>query len=477
MRYIETAFLFWTFSMLEYLSVKNFRSIKELEIKLTKLTVLIGANGSGKSNLVKLIEFIGDLPREGLNMAINKRGGREWMLPKDISRAKLKSVETELRYKTSFGPPHNKTSQLSKVEVDHAIKIKFKSEGLPYVAAEELVFHNVLHVAKLLENKEFDLLGLSADHYASTSNDSTFSIKQSKRSGVNIECSPSVNDENIKDYISWLGLPQSLEIKPRYFLPRLKKMWSSRELSSQGSRLRKKSSYSFVDENITTVLDFCGHYHRFRGEIALISRYDLLLNELRKEQNLSDADELMADGKNMPSLVKKIKAKEKAESWNRIKETFFAIAPHISQLETASLGARQEFVKFAEYELGRPVESWESSDGSLRALAVLLAIETVPAGATVIIEEPEQNLHPWAIRILMDYIVDMISKKDLQVIITTHSQQVLESAKPDEVLIASREKNIGTRFERLSEIHPDLRAHEIGDLWVKGLLGGVPKYD
>ena len=122
------------------------------------------------------------------------------------------------------------------------------------------------------------------------------------------------------------------------------------------------------------------------------------------------------------------------------------------------------------------MESWVSSDGSLRAFAILLAIETAEVGSTLIVEEPEQNLHPWAVRYLMEHIRDAIDVRGIQVIITTHSQQVLETIQPEELLVASRDSDSGTRFRRLSQLLPDnkIRMGEVGRLWVKGLLGGIP---
>jgi predicted ATPase len=44
--------------MLDYITVKGFRSIKSIEkLELGPLTVLIGANGSGKSNFVGVFRF------------------------------------------------------------------------------------------------------------------------------------------------------------------------------------------------------------------------------------------------------------------------------------------------------------------------------------------------------------------------------------------------------------------------------------
>jgi predicted ATPase len=142
-----------------------------------------------------------------------------------------------------------------------------------------------------------------------------------------------------------------------------------------------------------------------------------------------------------------------------------------TQLRTGS-----EFVEFSESKSGRGIESWETSDGSLRALAILVAVETAQNGDTIVVEEPEQNLHPWAIRALIDHIRDVISLNSIQVIITTHSEHVLERATPEEVLVASRTLEEGTTYRRVTELvkKGSVSMGEVGRLWVKGLLGGVP---
>lgn len=56
---------------------KNFRSLRDVEIELQPLNVLVGPNASGKSNFLDLIAFLGDAAREDLRPAIKKRGGFE----------------------------------------------------------------------------------------------------------------------------------------------------------------------------------------------------------------------------------------------------------------------------------------------------------------------------------------------------------------------------------------------------------------
>ncbi len=61
--------------MIERLKVVNFRSFRELEVELRPLNVLVGANASGKSNLVQVFRFLRDLARHDLENAIALQGG------------------------------------------------------------------------------------------------------------------------------------------------------------------------------------------------------------------------------------------------------------------------------------------------------------------------------------------------------------------------------------------------------------------
>jgi len=179
----------------------------------------------------------------------------------------------------------------------------------------------------------------------------------------------------------------------------------------------------------------------------------------------------------MPSVVRLLSSDaEDVESWNRLNCTLAAIAPHVVEMETSALGTGKEFVRFVEGTRRKEFDSWETSDGTLRALAILLALETSPPHTTILIEEPEQNLHPWAVRTVVDHLRQVVEEKSLQVITTTHSQQVLERAYPKEVLIALRNDQEHTEFRTLEQVlpHADIAMGEVGRLWVDGLLGGVP---
>jgi len=46
--------------MLKILKVRNYKSLKEVDIKLGKFNALIGLNASGKSNIIDCLAFLSE---------------------------------------------------------------------------------------------------------------------------------------------------------------------------------------------------------------------------------------------------------------------------------------------------------------------------------------------------------------------------------------------------------------------------------
>ena len=66
--------------MLKKLEIKGFKSIKEMQLELHALNILIGANGVGKSNFISLFRLINNIIEQNLQLYISQSGGVDSIL-------------------------------------------------------------------------------------------------------------------------------------------------------------------------------------------------------------------------------------------------------------------------------------------------------------------------------------------------------------------------------------------------------------
>ena len=119
------------------------------------------------------------------------------------------------------------------------------------------------------------------------------------------------------------------------------------------------------------------------------------------------------------------------------------------------------------------ISAMRLSDGTLRYLC-LLAILCHPAPPPLIcIEEPETGLHPDILPTIAELMIEASART--QLIVTTHSDILVSafSEIPEAVLICEKDAD-GTHFRRLEQdkLKAWLAEYELGDLWLKGELGG-----
>lgn len=82
----------------EYLRVKNYRALRDIEIKdITPLTVLLGPNGSGKSTVFDVFSFLSECFQFGLRHAWDRRGRARELK----TRGQDGAVVIELKYRES----------------------------------------------------------------------------------------------------------------------------------------------------------------------------------------------------------------------------------------------------------------------------------------------------------------------------------------------------------------------------------------
>lgn len=80
---------------LQRLRVQNFLSLQNVDVRLGDLNVLVGPNASGKSNLLKVFQFLGDTARDDLGPAVVAFGGMDQLLFRGPGAAKTIRIALE----------------------------------------------------------------------------------------------------------------------------------------------------------------------------------------------------------------------------------------------------------------------------------------------------------------------------------------------------------------------------------------------
>lgn len=121
-----------------------------------------------------------------------------------------------------------------------------------------------------------------------------------------------------------------------------------------------------------------------------------------------------------------------------------------------------------------PLVSWRLSDGTLKFLCLLAVLLEKEPAPLICIEEPEVGLHPEAIQIVAEALVE--ASERTQLIVTTHSEALIDalSDRPEDVLVTERDFDNGTQFRRLDskQLSVWLERYTLGTLWRKGEIGG-----
>lgn len=173
--------------------------------------------------------------------------------------------------------------------------------------------------------------------------------------------------------------------------------------------------------------------------------YNLNPDVIRDLQDPDPGNMLMQDGSNLTSVFRQLSSDVKKD----IEEYLAVIVPGVHRIHSRKFGPK-ETLQFRQYvvEDKDPLIFYGSdmSDGTLRALGILVALfqgdgDTQKRVPLVGIEEPEIALYPGAVAVLLDGLRDAAHRK--QVIITTHSSDLLEDKHLDVESILAVEANDG----------------------------------
>lgn len=205
-----------------------------------------------------------------------------------------------------------------------------------------------------------------------------------------------------------------------------------------------------------------GVFSRCMGTVGY---YQFAPDALRQ---LSSLEERMTwRGEGFPTFLDDI-LREDRDAFIHLEKQFYERFPHYTRITIEKHKSR--FVLYFHTARGEKLQAALVSDGVMLSLA-FLAISNCPNPPSILlIEEPENGVHHASLKEIVATLRDLSEKKQVQVIMTTHSPYLLDCVEPEEVRVFAKGKDGAVRAARLSG-HPevdDLKKHFMtGEIWTE----------
>jgi predicted ATPase len=184
---------------------------------------------------------------------------------------------------------------------------------------------------------------------------------------------------------------------------------------------------------------------------------------------------LLPDAGNLAAYLYMLRITHPRE-YQRIVETIRLVAPFFDDF--VHRPNNPEYVELEWTQVGKPDMPFKAhylSDGTLRfmCLATLLLQPTYRLPSTILIDEPELGLHPYAIHILASIFKQVAENR--QLIISTQSVELVNELSPEDIIIVEQEDGASTfkRFKQ-DDLADWLEQYSLGELWKSNVLGGRP---
>ena len=197
--------------------------------------------------------------------------------------------------------------------------------------------------------------------------------------------------------------------------------------------------------------------------------------KVKQEHNVVNNAAFQQDAGNLAAFLLRLR-ENYPEQYREIVSTVRIIAPFFDDFVLAPNENNQELIvlKWQKKGCDDIFTASQLSDGTLRfiCMATLLLQPEELMPSTIIVDEPELGLHPFAITVLAELVKSVSQRK--QLILSTQSVELLNWFDPEDVIVVDNSSQ-GSTFRRLTaeELGAWLEEdYSLGDLWNKNLFGG-----
>ena len=418
--------------MITLVEALNYRCLRYAHRPLNPFHILVGPNASGKTTFLDVIGFLSDLVSEGLEAAIADRTPNpETLLFRGLGDRLELAIEARI--------PHQLRSLTNKPELDTAryqLAIGFDDTERRFeIKAETLLLTKTAPLGNV-QRSFFPMPSVAPDSLLAN-------IRRSNNKVV-INKVPGGNDNFYSE-----THPANRGWAPSFKL-------GSRK-SALGNLVADSDSYpvaTWLREYLTTG----------------VQRFVLNSFTIRRPSPPTRIAGFLPDGSNLPWVVASLQRRD-GERYRAWVEHLQTALPDLVDITTFERPEDRHCYMVYEYRGGFQVPSWLVSDGTLRLTALTLPAYVTDLEGIYLVEEPENGIHPLAVKTVYDSLSSMY---EAQLLMATHSPVVLSSANMNDVLCFAKDDEGSTDIVLGSE-HPALRqwkgAVDPGTLLGSGVLG------
>ncbi len=381
--------------------IANFKSFADQTVELNDFNLLVGANASGKSNFVQAFNFLRDIATHGLEDAISLQGGVEYL--RNIKIGNVQPLRFHLVVKDDSLLTHISGWPLIIHSFEYEFSLRLNSQGVGFsIERDRLTLRCSREEVVNAEERESQMaLAEEKADYASQSTVEIFNSAGEVRMQVASSesgplLSPAEND-----------LLNSFSIPP---------------LSDKTLLLESPFVRLFAE----TVCNW------FRA----IGLYNFDPDKAKSPVPVAGPSELETDGSNLAVVLKKLLSDE--DTSRSIHNLCQYNLPYLKDMGVEQLEDRFITIKVQEsFAEGKELPAFLTSDGTARIIALVVALYFQKQKRFAIFEEPERHLHPKVLSGLMELFKEVSERR--QILMTTHSQQLVRHAGLDNILVISRD--------------------------------------
>ncbi len=374
--------------VLTKLRLKNFKNFKDVTFEFGGLTLLVGTNAVGKSNVCEALRFLSAMGRGYTlaqaigghyeNGALQWRGIRGWMSEIAFYGESTFTIEATFTVDPTLTVQESGEAVLVMYGIEVYMGANPNSGESPRIISEKLMFDN--GTPRVLE---------------------TYSLHESDQLEIRLNGSP-IQSSNV---VQARAMNSMEELKERAKI-------ASDEINNSSFQIRNNQSVisqipfnSWLNLAMTSIRDFDWDPSVMRDSV------------LPGYTSIGDRGEGLSSV--LHSIFQQDHLKEACTDWLN------ALTPmDVTDLEFVAEESGKIALRMIEAH-GRKISAASASDGTLRFLATLAAYFSPRLQQLYFLEELENGIHPTRLHLLLQLIEQRAEAGKIQTIATTHSPQLL----------------------------------------------------